>query len=245
MHGRAFQHRGWVGEYRAHTTATENLSRELERLHPNYTGLNITHPLKTAVIEYCPQISPLAQRLGAANTLVAVGPSWRAENTDGPGLLRVLGGPGALGGKDALVLGAGGAARATIWALDQAGCARIQIRCRRKTAFEELHARQLTETAALQHLGWHEGAGSVDLVINSTPLGRDTPLDLQAQTPRVLDLNYRPDGPTMLCQKSETMGLITQDGRALLLEQGLLAQQLWFGDLPTGLRQAMAKSLMK
>ena len=84
----------------------------------------------------------------------------------------------------------------------------------------------------------------VDLVINSTPLGRHEPLPIELRSPR----NYRPELPasmtTELCRQSRSK-LDTQDGRALLLEQALLAQQLWFGDLPVGLRDAMTQPLMK
>lgn len=245
MHGRAFEHRGIPGEYTNHTTSAEGLAQELEGLLPDYHGLNITHPLKAKVLAYCSEVSPLAVRLAAANTLVRVGSSWRGENTDAPGLLRVLGGPGAPGEKVALVLGAGGAARATIWALGHAGYAHIQVRCRQEVAFQELQCRGLTDRATLSWLPWDAAAGPVDLVINSTPLGRHLDLPLNAKTPRVLDLNYRPKSSTQFCLKSRSKGLISQDGRALLLEQGLLAQELWFGDQPRGLRQAMAQELLE
>ena len=80
MHARAFEFRGIAGEYTAHATQVETLPKELDRLRLDYRGLNITHPLKTKVLAYCREVSDLATHLAAANTLVRVGSSWRAES---------------------------------------------------------------------------------------------------------------------------------------------------------------------
>lgn len=83
-------------------------------------GVNVTIPHKQAVLECCSQVSPAVEAIGAANTLVPDGDGgWRADNTDAPGFLRALdeAAPLDLAGRTALLIGAGGAARAVAFAL--------------------------------------------------------------------------------------------------------------------------------
>ena len=245
MHYRALEHRAVIGTYRAYPTTAKSLGKTLDTLLPGTLGLNITAPLKSVVLDHCEEVSDLAMQLGAANTLVSKGGFWRAENTDAPGLLETLGGSDALTGQSVSVLGAGGAASAVIWALVQAGCSSIQVRCRSKEGFDRLSERAIAPNGALVWQPWSKEGPAVDLVINSTPLGRIDPMPISLKAQRILDLNYRPDGWTELCRQSRSVGISCADGRGLLLEQGILAQQLWFGDLPNGLREAMGNSLLK
>ena len=238
-------HRNRAGVYERHQTTIANVGFTLKRLQQSHLGLNVTAPLKTEVLDYCHGVSALAAQLGAANTLVAKKEGWWAENTDATGLLNVLGGAQSLRGQTVAVLGAGGAARAVVWALEGAGCEEIRVHCRSQRSFSILNDRSLTRKASLQWRPWGDVKDPVDLVINSTPLGRHEPLPIELRSPRIIDLNYRPHMTTELCRQSRSIGLIAQDGRALLLEQALLAQQLWFGDLPVGLRDAMTQPLMK
>src|SRR4051812_49993162 len=100
--------------------AFEAKVRELASL--GYAGVNVTIPHKEAALALADEASEAAQQIGAANTLSFVDGRIRAENTDATGLLEAL--PEAVTGKTALVMGAGGSARAAVWALAGAGAPR-------------------------------------------------------------------------------------------------------------------------
>jgi shikimate dehydrogenase len=193
-----------------------------------FRGVNVTLPHKQRALALAGQASSRAGAIGAANTLLfaADGQVW-ADNTDAPGLIEVLPGPPA--GRTALVLGAGGVARAAVWALLDAGAARVQIwnrtpeRARRLA--DELGADAVTRAEPADLLVHCTSVGLGDeTTLDGLPLGAT---DL-ASFGTVVDFVYRP-GSTALIRAARQARLPAVDGRELLLAQGALSFELFTG----------------
>ena len=183
-------------------------------------------------------LTDAARAVGAVNTIVPTSRGLVGDNTDGEGFLRALAELGvAPGGQEAVVLGAGGAARAVTLALLQAG-ARVTVHNRTRLRAERLAA-DLAGHGALAVIG--EGAvegavRSAHLLIQATAAGMEgaaegsSPLAesvLPAQG-AVVDLVYRPR-ETLLLARARAAGLATQNGLPMLVHQGALAFERWFG----------------
>jgi shikimate dehydrogenase len=192
-----------------------------------FQGVNVTIPHKQAALALADQPTPVAQTIGAANTLT-FGDSGRirADNTDAPALVGVL--PFSASGKTALVLGAGGSARAAVWALLDAGAA--DVRVWNRTAER---ARALCE-----ELGGTPGDGieAADLLVNCTSIGLDAGRDPFKELPLtadeltnfacVVDLVYS-DSETNLVQAARARAIPVVDGLELLVAQAALSFELF------------------
>ncbi len=172
MHTAAFAALGIGGEwsYEAIELAPEDFRAGVEGLAAaGYAGANVTIPHKLAALELAADASPAAREIGAANTL-SFGPDGiRAENTDASGLIAAL--PRSPEGMRALVLGAGGAARAAAWALNRAG-AHVSVHNRTPERAAEL-ARDLG-VSALDETG-EIPLADYDLLVNATSVGLERP----------------------------------------------------------------------
>jgi shikimate dehydrogenase len=181
-----------------------------------FAGVNVTVPHKEAALALADTASDAAREIGAANTLTfAADGTIAADNTDAPGLLDALPEPPA--GRTALVLGAGGSARAAVWALQRAG-AEVSILARTRRRAEVLGVRMVDEPEP------------ADLLVNCTPVGMEDE-DLPAPPEYydvVVDLVYR-DGGTALIRRAEEAGARTVDGIEILVHQGALSFQEWTG----------------
>jgi shikimate dehydrogenase len=146
-------------------------------------GLSVTIPHKQAVAELCRERSPLAQRVGAVNTLVPLdGGGWMGTNTDVEGFMAPLR-HGPWQGKRALVLGCGGSARAAVAGLVELGFGAITVAARRPEALAAFAqacspwAPQLTPLAwsdldnGTDQVSGHTALAEADLVVNTTPIG--------------------------------------------------------------------------
>jgi shikimate dehydrogenase len=187
-----------------------------------FRGANVTIPHKQAALALATTASDAARAIGAANTLsFGEDGSIAAENTDAPGLLAALGTTPA----SALVLGAGGSARAAIWALTQAG-ARVSVWNRTVARARGLGARVVTEAVGAELL---VNCTSVGLDDASNPF-KDLPLDADGlgEYAIVVDLVYR-EGATALVREAERRGVTTIDGLEILVRQGALSFSLWTG----------------
>ncbi len=193
-----------------------------------FAGVNVTVPHKAAALALADELSETAREIGAANTLVFREGEIRAENTDADGLLNAL--PGSPAGKQALVLGAGGAARAVVWALLREG-ARVAVWNR-----TELRSRNLCEELGGNPVSEPDQA-EYDLIVNSTAVGlggedpfAELPLDPggfgAAQV--VVDMVYGTE-PTALLRAAETAGATAVDGLEILVQQGALSFEIWTG----------------
>jgi shikimate dehydrogenase len=201
-----------------------------------FAGANVTVPHKGAALSLADELSETAREIGAANTLVfADGESGeaeevivRAENTDAEGFLRSL--PGSPAGKQVLVLGAGGAARAIVWALLREG-AEVEVWNR-----TELRSQNLCEELG----GAMTNAPDqtvYELIVNTTAVGlagedpfAELPLTAAAFAPgqTVVDMVYGGE-PTALLRAAAAAGATTVDGIEILVQQGALSLEIWTG----------------
>ena len=194
-----------------------------------FVGANVTIPHKQAALALADSASAVAQAIGAANTLtLSPDGAIAAQNTDAPGLIAAIAEP--LAGASALVLGAGGSARAAVWALLDAGAGEVAICNRTRRRGEEL-ARELGASAVAQ-------PRPAEVLVNCTSVGLAAAPDELAQLgltearvgeyPLVVDLVYR-DGPTALVSAARAGGARAVDGLEVLVAQAALSFSLWTG----------------
>jgi shikimate dehydrogenase len=201
-------------------------------------GANVTMPHKGEAAGLCAELSEDARRTGAVNTIV-VGPdgALAGHNTDAPGFERFLRRDVGYepGGRTALILGAGGAARACALALARGGLARLHVaardpaRARGVVRAVEGHPTEVV----VEPFGAVAGRAVEDLslLVNATPLGADgEALPLPALGPGVVvvDLLYRPETTPLLAEARRT-GAAAFGGLGLLLHQAALSFELWTG----------------
>lgn len=240
MHGAAFAELGIDADYRLWETHPTQLAAHVAALRGDgFLGANVTIPHKEQVLPLLDEVSPLALRAGAVNTIVKRGATLHGENTDIGGFLWPLRAGGAtLERWRVTLLGAGGAARGVAVALLDAGVPRLTIVNRTAERAQALAAALDDARIDVLTLGdsWVGGAlAQSDLVVNSTAAGwrpEDPPVlapDLLQRLPDhalVYDLTYR---RTPLLAAAEARGLATIDGLPMLVEQGALAFQFWTG----------------
>ncbi len=242
IHGTWLAEHGIAGSYEAIDVAPEALPAFVGRLRAGeFAGGNVTIPHKEAVFALCDSVDPLAKTIGAANTLVRQ-PDGRIHgfNTDYMGFLGNLdqNAPGwAEGLERAIVLGAGGAARAILVALRERGVAEIVLLNRTPEKAEAL-AREIAGPFVPGRLAdyarYAPGAG---LVVNTTSIGMhdsrfdDLDLRLLPRTALVTDIVYVPL-VTPLLADARALGLRTVDGLGMLLHQAIPGFEAWFGIRP-------------
>ena len=208
-----------------------------------FRGVNVTIPHKQAALALADTASHAAREIGAANTLTFERDgAINADNTDAPGLIAALGERWDPAGRRVLVLGAGGAARAAVWALLQAGAADVAVWNRTAERARAL-AGELGGRAV-------EEAPPAEIVVNCTSVGladRDATfkaLPLQADSlgagSCVVDMVYR-DGGTRLLEAARTRGADVIDGLEILVAQGAASFERWTGR--TAPRQAMREAV--
>jgi shikimate dehydrogenase len=190
-----------------------------------FAGANVTVPHKEAALALADDASDAARAIGAANTLTFTADGILADNTDAPGLLDALPEPPA--GRTALVLGAGGSARAAAYALLQAGAADVAVYNRTADRAQRLAADLGARVA--------ERPVPADILVNCTSVGLQdpeaAPLDLAHLEDRygmVVDLVYR-EGGTALTRAAQARGITAVDGLEILVRQGARSLRIWTG----------------
>jgi shikimate dehydrogenase len=258
IHGTWLEAYGIDGSYEAIDVEPAALPRLFERLRAGeFAGGNVTIPLKEAAFSRCDSLDPLAETIGAVNTLVAQAGKVHGLNTDYLGFLGNLDqqAPGWSTGLDnAIVLGAGGAARAVLVALRQRGIATINLLNRTPQKAEAL-AEALGETIGGITPGplssFATLAPGAGLVINTTSVGMhgtgfaNLPLERLPPTALVTDIVYVPL-ETPLLADARCLGLRTVDGLGMLLHQAVPGFAAWFGVTPAvtaELRRKVAATL--
>jgi shikimate dehydrogenase len=205
-------------------------------------GLSVTMPHKAAAARACHRLSPVAHRLGVVNTVSNLGGYLVGDSTDGPGFIDALADNGwAPAGKRCLVLGAGGAARAVILALAEAGANRVAVVARRPEQAAE--AASLAGDAGM--VGSVDSADEAECLVNATPVGMtgvedDKPGDLPfGLDPKrlgpgqlVVDLIYAP-ATTHLLAEARTRGAETGNGLGMLIHQAARQVKIWTGRSPS------------
>ncbi|MCW0233089.1 MAG: shikimate dehydrogenase [Ferrovibrio sp.] len=260
LHGFWLQQHGLTGRYDRLPVPPENLAAFMAALprEPGFRGVNVTIPHKVAVLPYLAQIDPVARRIGAVNTIV-VQPdgSLFGSNTDAFGFfesLRAAAGENEnmagwqVAAAPAVVLGAGGAARAIIVALLDAGVSELRLVNR---SFDKAESLAAEFGPAITALDWEERAaalGGAGLLVNTTSLGMtgqpalDLPLDDLPRAALVSDIVYTPL-ETDLLARARARGNPAVDGLGMLLHQGRPGFQAWFGVAPAVTPQLRAAVL--
>ena len=226
MHNAAFADLGLDWHY-VKLPVPPELFEETVRALPGsgYRGANVTIPHKLAALSVADRASAAARAIGAANTLTFSDEGIDAENTDAGGFLAALGGP--VQGKRALVLGAGGAARAVVWALVEAGAAEVSIWNRTPERADEL--------AATFHARAVHAPEAADIVVNSTSVGLhegSLPLEGLEPPPVAVEMVYGSDDAPFT-QWARAGGSRLVDGIEILVRQGALSFARWTGHEPS------------
>ncbi|MFH1216795.1 MAG: shikimate dehydrogenase [Pseudomonadota bacterium] len=211
-------------------------------------GISVTIPHKQAVIPHLDRIDPVAEKIGAVNTLLIQDGVITGSNTDWIGANRALEEKTPLAGRKALVLGAGGSARAIGFGLMEAG-AEIQLASRTPAS-----GRKLATTLGCP---WHPLADlhnlTADILINATSVGMNpqpdatlVPKELLSRFPVVMDIVYAPL-ETRLLREAREAGCQVVNGTVMLLYQGVAQFELWTGrKAPVDvMRQSLLHALAK
>lgn len=219
----------------------QGLKKMLARVRSGeITGLNVTIPHKENVIPLIDVLAPTAQAVGAVNTISLQNGKLTGDNTDVPGFLKDVNRffedrkSEIKKRKSALVLGAGGSARAVIYALVNDGWD-ITVSARRIEQAENLTNRYAIRTTQYENLQ----ASTFNLLVNTTPLGMSPNIDtspwpadmLFPSNVAIYDLVYNPR-ETKLVREARAAGLPATTGLGMLIEQAALAFEIWTGCSP-------------
>lgn len=242
MHRYWLRKMGLLGDYVPLQVADRHLTDVIKTLPKmGFVGANVTIPHKVSALRIADTVSDRATLIGAANTLIYRDDgSIYADNTDGYGFMANLrqGAPGwEASDGPAAVIGAGGAARAVLSALLEAGVPRIYLSNRTRAKAETLQAEFGTKIEVVDWVKAGNMMESAALVVNTSSLGMTgaaefrVPLDgLRAGTV-VTDLVYTPL-KTRLLLEAEARGCVTVDGLGMLLHQAVPCFERWFGMRP-------------
>ena len=240
----ALDHLGIPVSYERWETPPEQLDSRFASLRrPEVLGANVTVPYKGQALAAVDEVADEASLIGAVNTIVNRNGLLSGHNTDAAGFLRAVREEGGLDpkGKRVWALGAGGAAKAVVVALAQAGASHIVIVNRTLRRAEALTASlresRLLKGQAAEVRPWGTAPVNVDIIVNATSMGMRHS-DAESETPLrdhdipsnllVVDLVYRAEG-TPLLREAEKAGARTLDGLPMLIYQGAMSFELWTG----------------
>lgn len=237
MHNAAFREQQINYTYQAFRVTKEDLAAAVSGLRGlNVRGANITLPHKKAIIPFLDAVDSPALRIGAVNTIVNENGRLTGYNTDAAGFLAALRASGfEPQGKKAVVLGAGGAARAVVFALKDAGV-RVNILNRTFSTATALAAETGSEAFKMTDEGYRQALEGALLVVNATSVGL-SPDEASSPLPSiwlrpsmtVFDTIYRPRH-TRLIRDAKAAGCAVIGGLEMLLAQGALSFELWTGE---------------
>jgi len=241
IHNYWLKQHGIDGEYVRHEVKPDEIDAFLRNFSSSgFAGCNVTIPHKEAAARHAIESTPVVRALGVANTLWLDNGMLRADNTDVRGFLAHLEDslPGwAKQTTHAVILGAGGAARAVAYGLKESGVEKLTIVNRSRERAEQL-VREIKIEANIANSNDVEASlFSADLLVNTTSLGMkgQPPLEINLssmkKTAAVYDLVYAPLETALLSQARER-GLKAIDGLGMLLHQAVPGFEKWFGVLP-------------
>jgi len=230
MQNAAFAARGLDWAYVPLPAAPSSLEAAVAGLAAcGFAGANVTIPHKLAVVAFCDELDPVAERAGSVNTLVFAAGRVRGSSTDGAAVSEAVEAEGA----SALVLGAGGAAQAVATSLAEGGVRRLVVAARDPERAGGLVARLhalFPESAVEAAPAWPPPTDGVELLVNATPLVDELPVRPEG-IGQVVDLAYRADGaPTALVGAAgEARCETVVDGLEVLARQGAASFERWTG----------------
>ena len=226
-------------------------------------GFNVTIPFKTEIIPLLDALSEDARRIQAVNTVVIEDGRMVGHNTDVVGFLAGFAERGiALTGKKAVLIGAGGAARAALWGLLRSGISSVVIGVRNASKGAALAADFAADgdvrALSFDDAAWIAACSDADLVVQTTPLGMTPhteempPVDAAVINPSavVYDLIYTP-AETRFLREARARGCETINGETMLVAQGAEAFSLWTGVRPDmelmkrTLREELARNTLR
>ena len=241
MHNAALAELGLADEwsYEAIEVAPDHFAARIRAMpREGFVGANVTVPHKLAALALSDLASEAAREIGAANTLSFASGRVAAENTDATGFLDAL--PEPPEGERALVLGAGGSARAVVWALLTHG-ATVAIWNRTPAGAERLAAEFGARVARPNRADGALPTGNQDLIVNATTVGmgastqrgsdpKGLPIDADAlgQTHQLVDFAYGAV-ETELVRSAKARGARVVDGLEVLVRQGAASLRIWTG----------------
>jgi shikimate dehydrogenase len=240
LHNAAFAALAIDAHYEARDVAPEDLPAAVEALRdPACYGANVTAPHKQRVMPLLEVISQEARALGAVNTIVNTGGRLAGDNTDGQGLARWMTEAGIVArDRQALVIGAGGAARAAVWALATLGASRIHVINRTvehaARMVEDLHAASVAEASwgALDEAA-RPAPEPWGVIVNATSLGHhgqapDIHPSCYSPHSVAIELAYNPP-ETGFMRAAQAAGARAENGLGMLVHQAALAFERWTG----------------
>jgi len=254
IHRHWFREYGIDGDYVALPVAPENFSRCVTALPlMGFAGVNVTVPHKQAAAALAQTLDDDARKTGAVNLLVFGERGIAGVNTDADGFLASLRETlpiGQAGKGPAVVLGAGGAARAIVLALQRAGFGEIRIVNRTRERAEAIVAQPglNVRCSVLEWGDWPRAFDKAGLLVNTTSLGMkgkaalELPLDDLPSDAPVADIVYNPV-QTELLRHATAAGHATMDGLGMLMHQAVPAFAAWFGMTPKVTPELRAKLL--
>jgi shikimate dehydrogenase len=240
----AYRHHGLECRYINMEVSPENLADAVRGAKAQgYVGFNCSLPHKVAVIEHLDELTDSAKRIGAVNCAIKKGDSWIGENTDGKGFLLSLQEVIEPQGKNIVILGAGGAARAIAVELALAGVSKITLANRSAERGEKLvqHLKTVVATpvAFIPWPGEYQIPEDTDVVVNATSMGLfpdvavRIPVSLQGCKKGLVVADVIPNPPrTRFLQDSESQGFVVLDGLGMLVNQGAANIEYWTGVAP-------------
>lgn len=234
-----------IGEYKAKRVSIDKLESAIEFfIQRGVSGVNVTTPLKEKILEFADELTPEAETIGSVNTIQFYDEKVIGHNTDAIGFQQSLAGfDHFVTNKNAIVFGAGGAARAIVIALIRSRCKEIMIVNRNFAKAFDL-AKWATDrfpTAQVEALPSENqiiatALPKCHLLVNATTVGIGNLVDRSVLPPAALlpekmmvyDLIYRPYR-TKLIQQAEQQFLLWQNGLDMLIYQGLESLKFWLG----------------
>lgn len=247
MHNGAFAALGLGHTYELWQTEDDAVAARVASIRDEgIGGANVTVPHKQAVMPYLDEISEAARRIGAVNTIIPQGDRLIGDNTDAYGFAASIAEKYPEFVPDrAVVLGAGGASRAVIVALQQMGASEVLIANRTRARADDLAAE--LGAAAVDWEALADVLLTSNIIVNTTSLGWHDEIVIPAETlgllpanALVMDLTYR---DTPFLQAGEEHGLLTLNGLGMLIHQGARSFELWFGiEPPINVMTAAARS---
>jgi len=237
LHAAAYQALGLHGWHYGVIECDEpGLPRLLDGMGPEWAGLSLTMPLKRVALTVADEVSPLAEAVGAANTLVfpQAGPAGgrRADNTDVAGMVSALREAGLARVEQAVILGAGGTAQGALAAVRELGHQSPTVLVRNLARTGELRetADRLGMRPTISDCLFTEPLPAADLVISTLPVGAADPLSATRWKPdtMVLDVVYAP-WPTSFARSALAAGCPIVSGLTVLLYQAVAQVELMTG----------------
>ena len=230
------------GTYKAIETPPENLANQINFMKKNsFYGANITIPLKEKIIDLCDEVSNTAQKIGAVNTISFQENKVIGDNTDAEGFISDCKKQSHINNfqnKIILLIGAGGASRAIIYALLEERVAKIIIVNRTVARAQELAQffSKIYPTKFEIFAEIKQVTESVDLIVNSSSQGMNGSNDIEIDfvkfsQPIIYDIIYKPL-ETKLIKDAKKSNLVAINGLGMLLFQAAYAFEIWFGIFP-------------